>query len=277
MPETLERSPIAQAPLSAILVAFNGGPELEEVIAAWDAYFISLTRPYEILLVNDASADDTECRAGKLAEVMPHLRVLSHEQHLGTGAALRTGLQSARYPLVLTVPCDKQYQPPDLYRVLEAIDQVDLVAGYRVGTLPVVPRIWDFCGRFLARVMLGASLERRGCWPGWIGWGRRWLARWLFGVRVQDPECPYRLYRREVLQRLSIQSNSSVAQIEILAKANHLECVMAEVPVSWVPPKNAILDSMDQKSSQELRRLFFAPDFGTECQLPSGDSAAILR
>jgi glycosyltransferase involved in cell wall biosynthesis len=277
MPDAPERSPIAQAPLSAILVAFNGGPELEEVIAAWDAYFIGLTRPYEILLVNDASADDTACRAGKLTEAMPHLRLLSHEQHLGSGAALRTGFLAARYPLVLTVPCDKQYQPPDLYRVLEAIDQVDLVAGYRVGTLPVVLRIWDLCGRFLARVMLGASLERRGCWPGRAGWGRRWLARRLFGVRVQDPECPYRLYRREILQRLPIQSNSSVAQIEILAKANHLECVMAEVPVSWVPLKNPIVDPVEQRGGQELRRLFFAPDFGTACQLPSGDSAAILR
>ena len=99
-------------------------------------------------------------------------------------------------------------------------------------------------------------------WPGVAGWGRRWLARWLFGVRVQDPECPYRLYRREVLERLPIQCDSSLAQIEILAKVNHLERIMAEVPVSWIPSRNPTLDPVEKAAAMEWRRLFFEPDFG---------------
>src|ERR1700681_1981723 len=101
MPETPERPPIAQASLSAILHAFNAGADLEEVVAAWDAYLTSLARPYEILLVDDGSTDDTRSRADQAGGKTPHLRVLHHEQHLGVGAALRTGLQQACHPLLI--------------------------------------------------------------------------------------------------------------------------------------------------------------------------------
>src|SRR4051794_10917816 len=118
MPDTSERSPIAQAPLSALLIAFNAGAHLEEVIAAWETYLTSLSRSHEILLVDDGSTDDTLSRAEALVGQIPHLRVLHHEQHLGIGGALRTGIREARHPLLFTVPCDKQFHPPDLYRVL---------------------------------------------------------------------------------------------------------------------------------------------------------------
>src|SRR5262245_22588405 len=219
MPLAPERTPIAHAPISAILLARNGAAELEEVVSAWNAYLAEMSRPYEILLVDDGSDDDTGARAEKLAEKMPVLRFLRHDQHQGTGAALRTGFGAARFSLILTATCDKQYHPPDLYRILEAIDLVDLVVGFRVGMpVPALAQAWDFLRRLLARVLLGASIETRTSWPGLAGWRRRWLARWVFGVRVQDPECVFRLYRRAVIEHLPIQSNSSVAQIEILAK-----------------------------------------------------------
>jgi glycosyltransferase involved in cell wall biosynthesis len=263
MPDLPERSPIAQAPLSAVLLAFNAGTELDDVVHAWDGYLSGLSRPYEILLVDDGSTDDTAQRANEAAGRLPYLRVLKHEQHLGVGMALRTGIGAARHPMLFTAPCNKEYSPPDLYRVLEAIDQVDLVTGYRLG--PILPgwlRVLDYLRRFLARIFLGAVLEPRESWPGLAGWRRRWLARWLFGVRVQDPECPYRLYRREVLEGLPIQCASSLAQIEILAKANYLECLMAEVPVSWVRPAHVSVDPLDKAAAEEWRRLFVDPDFG---------------
>jgi glycosyltransferase involved in cell wall biosynthesis len=263
MPDLPERPPIAQAPLSVVLFAFNAAADLPEVVAAWDGYLASLSRPYEILLVDDASTDETCQRAQELTGQHAHLKTFTHEQHQGVGAALRTGIRAARHPMVLTVPCNKQFQPPDLYRTLEAIDRVDLVTGYRVGTrLPAWVGLCDFGRRFLARIFLGATLEPRASWPGLAGWRRRWAARWLFGVRVQDPECPYRLYRREVLGRLPIECHSSAAQIEVLAKANHLECIMAEVPVSWVPPATVAEDPVERSAATELRHLFFEPDFG---------------
>ena len=253
---------MGQAPLTLLLLAYNAEADLDEVVAAWDGYLASLGRPYEILLVNDGSTDNTAARAEALRATYPHLRIEHHPQHTGIGTSLRTGAQHARHPLLVTAPCDKQFHPPDLYRVLESIDQVDLVIGYRVG--PSVPgwlRFVDGVGQVFARIFLGSLPEPRESWVGWSGWRRRWAARWLFGLRVQDPECPFRLYRRTLFDRFPVQSDSSAAQIEILAKANHLECVMAEVPVSWVPLKDAPVAPTERNVKRELRRLFSNPEF----------------
>ncbi len=263
MPELLDRPPIALAPLSVVLTVYNAGPELDEVAAAWFQCLEELARPCEVVLVDDGSEDGSAARAEQLLPRYPQLRVLRHPEHRGLGAALRTGIQACQYPLVFTTPCDKQFQPPDLQQAFANIDKVDLVLGYRVaGPLPWWLRVLDGCGRLLGRIVLGLAPGPRDCWLGWAGWRRRWLARWLFGLRVQDPECPYRLYRREIFRRIPIQAHSSAALIEILAKANHLECIMAEVPVSWVPPKISPADPVDKDAARELRRLFFSPDFG---------------
>ena len=63
MPEIPERAPIAQAAISAILLAYNVGPDLEEAVAGWDEYLGGRSRPYEILVINDGSTDDTLARA----------------------------------------------------------------------------------------------------------------------------------------------------------------------------------------------------------------------
>jgi hypothetical protein len=73
-----------------------------------------------------------------------------------------------------------------------------------------------------SRVVIGVPLMPRVCWLGSEGRGRRWVARWVFGVRVLDPECPFRLARREIFQHLPIQSSGPFVQVEMLAKANHL-------------------------------------------------------
>jgi glycosyltransferase involved in cell wall biosynthesis len=263
MPEIPERQPIAQASLSAVLVAFNVGAELEEAVAGWDEYLAGRSRPYEILIVNDGSTDDTLAHAEKLAGQFPQVRVLNHERHEGIGAALRTGFAQAQYPLLVSAAADKQFQPADLYRLLESIDQVDLITGYRVGRpIPIGILFLDALRSLLSRVFLGAAREPRGCWLGLAGWRRRWLANWIFGLRVRDPECPFRLYRREIIERLPIQCDSSAAQIEILAKANHLEFVMGEVPVQWTPSSHSYPDPVDKTVGKELRRLFSTPVFG---------------
>lgn len=263
MSDPIERTPISQAALSLVLTARECRADVDEVLAAWHGYLVTLSRPFEILLVDDGSSDGTPERALVLGEQYPELKVLRHEQPRGLGAALKTGIDAARQPLVVTAPCDKQFEPSGLYRILEAIDQVDFVTGYRVGPrLPFLQRLWDDWRRLLARLFLGASLEPRTSWPGLSGWRRRWAARWLFGVRVQDPECPFRLYRREVFDKIPLQCAGSAVLIEILAKANHRECLMAEVPVFWMPPpRSAVHAHADVTASAELRRLFFKPEF----------------
>src|SRR5262249_42578980 len=156
-----------------------------------------------------------------LAATVPALRVLHHVAPLGFGAALRAGVAAARQPLLATSTGDRQYQPADLRGLLERIDKVDLVTGYRCWR--PVPRLLRWLGavyRLAVRVLFGISLEPLPCWLGEQGQKKRWLARWVFGVRVHDVECAFRLYRRQIFARIPIQSNGPFALVEILAKAN---------------------------------------------------------
>lgn len=235
MPDTPELPPIAQAPLSVVLPAHNAEAVVEDVLLAWAEFLASLSRDYEILLVDDGSSDKTRRLAEEAAEGLPQVRALAHSTRQGIGAALRTGLAAAKHPLLCYAACSPAYQPADLKAMLEAIDQVHLVAGVRQG-------------------------RRRGADMGY-----RLVLRLAFGLRLLDPECCFKLFRRSVFARIPIQSNGEFAHAEILAKANFLGCMMTELPVSYRPPPSGegVTDRVGWRHKLSEARLVFAhPDFG---------------
>jgi hypothetical protein len=227
------RSPIAQAPISLILLP--GGDRLESAdsASAWKSYLGTLDREFEIQQV---------------------------EVSQGFGPGLMAAIGRAQYPLILLATADRQFQPADLQVLLSIIDQVDLVTGCRK-----VPRAWwrralAWCGNALAWVLLGLPFPESHCTAGATSWRRRWVARWLFGLRLFDPETPFRLGRREALVRILLQSRGSFALVEQLAKANHLECIMSEEAVAWNPPPQPPAESIS--FTKEARALFRRANFG---------------
>jgi glycosyltransferase involved in cell wall biosynthesis len=264
-----EREPIASEALSVILLAHNDAPDLEEVVKSWIQFLDERKHSYEILLVDDSSSDGTSQIADTLAAQFPLVRVFHHVHHVGVGAALRTGIAAAASPMVFYTVANKQYRPADLKQLLDHIDKVDLVVGYRVWQ-PVPPwRQWlDMLYAGFMRVLFGVAMEARETWLGAAGCGRRWLARWLFGVRVPDPECPFALFRRALFARIPIQCDSAWACVEIIAKANFLSAWLTYAPVTWVPPKEAVpVPSREQRRQlrRDIRRLLLDPDFGPAC------------
>jgi glycosyltransferase involved in cell wall biosynthesis len=229
VPEHPTLPPVADQPVSAILLADNDGPHLEAVVAEWVMFFNSLDRDYEIILVDDGSNDQTVRLVTPLKDRHGRVKVIRHDARQGEGAALKSGLAVARYPLVFYIVCDPAYPPTDFKRLLAEIDRVHLISGYRGGhAIPAVVRFFRSLVSFLSRVLLGTPLTRL---PGWLGWKRhvgRLLVRVVFGVRNQDVACPFRLIRREIFARMSVQSRGSFAHAEILAKANFLGCVLGE-------------------------------------------------
>jgi hypothetical protein len=246
------RAPIAAAPLSVVLLAEQAlSDEAAGVLESWQDYLNGLQRPYEILLVlpeKGAPSGEEEPRRFGYAPAQ------------GMGAALRSAIAASRYPLLVFCTWERAFQPAELSELLAAIDPVDGVVGYRVGgAVPVWRRLLDGAQSVLSRIFLGSALEPRRTWLSRAGRRRRWVARWIFGLRLADPECPFRLFRREVLTRLPLQSRGSFVHVEILAKANHLGCLLAEVPVtaaaSEVGPEMFSF-------GREAYALFRHPDFG---------------
>src|SRR5437660_1345559 len=171
MSDPWQRTPIKTAPLSAVLLARDAGPDLEEVVTAWAARLDALGQPYELILVNDSGAADAAARLEALAGRLPGLRVCHHPEPRGLGAALRTAVEAARHPLLFYTTCDRQYQPEDLTQLLDAIDRVDLVTGCRAGR--AAPWWWRGLAavlRAFIRVLFGLSLPPRLCWLGVSGW-----------------------------------------------------------------------------------------------------------
>ncbi len=174
LPDVPQLPPIAAQPLSVVLLAHDCAAHLEQIVAEWVTFLNGLDREYEILLVDDGSTDHTERLLAVLKDRHVRLRVLSHPEHRGEGAALRTALATARYPLLFWTVCDPRYRSADLKRLLKEIDRVHLVSGYRAGR--PVPRFWRWVGGM-----------RRGF--GWLVLGHADLALARL-ARLETPSRP---------------------------------------------------------------------------------------
>jgi len=268
--------PVAGQPLSVVLLASDAAAYVQEVLTGWIGWLDKRGKPYELLLVDDGSADGTAAHADALADRHPRLRVLRHAQRQGEGAALRTGLAAATQPLVFYTLCHPDYRPEYLEQMLDKpmadeaqgkeIDHVHLMSGYRAGVpMPAGLRVLGWLWRVFSMIVFSYWPSPL---PGWLGWRRHlgWLlARSFFALRHHDVACPFRLFRREVIARIPIQSNSAFAHVEVLAKANALGHYLGEeIPLTSAPPEappGHRGDSIGQMFAEGYR-LFNHPDFG---------------
>ncbi|HEY8504175.1 MAG TPA: glycosyltransferase family 2 protein, partial [Gemmataceae bacterium] len=200
-------APEEPAGISMILPVHNRADQLGPAAERWAAALEALGRPYEILAVDDGSTDATAEVLAKLAEQYPHLRVLRHEQRRGFGAALRTAIPEARFPLLFYTSLDYPYEPQDLARLLARLEEKDpetglrlhLVTGFRTGRdAPPLPRLFGKLWRGFWNLLLDLGLTPP---PGWLGTRAKiyaWANRMLFGLRVLDVNSAFKLFRKSI-------------------------------------------------------------------------------
>ena len=248
----LHREPIADRGISVVIPAHNGAENLEAVVIGVSAVLEGMERGYEVIVVNDGSTDTTAEVAERLSAGNKRVRVVHHAAREGYGAALRSGFRVAKYPLVLQLDGDNQYDPAEIDRLLGAINQVDVVCGYReTGTT-----------------------ESRGV----AYWFYRWVLRVVFAVRVRDVNCGFRLFRRAALRRIPIQSNGRFANAEVLAKATFMNMLVGEVGVSC-HPRPAGLTALAHEGYRNLlldaAHVFRRPQFCTPNATPDRSESAL--
>ena len=199
--------------ISVILPAYNEEKNIARAIELSAETLHGLTRDYEIIVVDDGSSDRTQDIVQRIAEGEGSVRYLSHAANMGYGAALKTGLKSATKELLFFTDSDLQFNISELAVLMQWIEDYDIVIGYR-------RKRRDHPGR---RV---------------LGWGWTTLVRFLFGLRVRDIDCAFKLFKKKVIDTISIDSIGAFVNSEILLRAVKKGYTIKEIPVTHYPRVN---------------------------------------
>jgi glycosyltransferase involved in cell wall biosynthesis len=193
--------------LSVFFPAYNDSGTIASLVITAIKAARRLTPDFEVIIVNDGSADRTADIADELARTYPEVRVVHHDRNRGYGGALRSGFAAATRDLIFYTDGDAQYDPAEMEALWEALrDDVDLVNGYKISRSDP-----------LHRVVIGRAYHH--------------TVRLLFGLRVRDVDCDFRLMRRAIFERVSLHKDSGVICLEMMKKIQDAGYRIAEVPV----------------------------------------------
>ncbi len=184
----------------------NVGAMIEQAVAMAESYGVD----YEIVVVDDGSRDNSPGIVEQWVRKNPRVRLVRHAGNMGYGAALRTGLATARKDLVFLTDGDNQFHLADIDKLFSKIDGCDVVAGYRIQRQDKAHRRLN----------------------GFL-WTQ--MSRALFGLGVRDVDCAFKLFRRRCLDGLKLESDQLLIHAEILARLKHKGCRIEEIGVPHYP------------------------------------------
>jgi glycosyltransferase involved in cell wall biosynthesis len=157
--------------ISAFFPAFNDGGTIPSMVLSVLRTLPKVTSDYEVIVVNDGSSDYTADMLEELERVYPQVRIVTHPQNRGYGAALRSGFSNATKEWIFYTDGDGQYDPRELADLVNAVQEdTDIVNGYKIERHDPLHRV--IIGRVyhhIVRLMFGDHLpgdgqKNAGCW-----------------------------------------------------------------------------------------------------------------
>jgi glycosyltransferase involved in cell wall biosynthesis len=194
--------------LSVFFPAFNDGGTIASMIVTALIAARKVTDQYEVVVINDGSADYTGLVLAELAQQYPsHVRILTHEKNKGYGEALRSGFEAAQNDWVFYTDGDAQYDAFELVNLVQGLnDNVDVVNGYKIGRSDT----W-------VRIIIGRLYHH--------------IVKLLFGFKLRDVDCDFRLIRKSALENIHLTSSSGTICLELVKKLQDAGFRFVEVPV----------------------------------------------
>ncbi|MHC4666753.1 MAG: glycosyltransferase family 2 protein [Planctomycetota bacterium] len=199
---TIDKSPQDEidsnhTPVASISVFFPCYNEQDNVARTTEqalSVLEELKADYEVIIVDDGSSDDTGRIADEIAGRNSRVKVVHHPTNLGYGAALQSGFKSAAKELVFYMDGDGQFDIGEMPQLLPLIPQYDIVSCYRLNRQDNLVRKIN-------------------------GWGWTKVVCFLFGMKIRDIDCAFKLYKRKIFDRINMVSTSALIDTEILARA----------------------------------------------------------
>lgn len=207
----MSRPPIPERCLGVVIPVYNEEKTLRLIVEK------VLSRPEvgELVMVDDRSQDDTWRVMESLARTDDRIRIFRHEVNQGKGAALRTGFAKVTSDIAIIQDADLEYDPDEYPKLLEPIieGRAEVVYGSRfLGSgMRRVLYYWHFLGnQFLTQ-----------------------LSNMFTNLNLSDMETCYKVFRRGVLERITIEENRFGFEPEITAKVARLRVPLYEVSISY--------------------------------------------
>jgi dolichyl-phosphate beta-glucosyltransferase len=208
----------AAVELSIVVPAFNEADRLADGFRRFDAAVadgaIDVERT-ELILVDDGSTDETVSAATKVLAPFPHHRVVSHAVNQGKGAAVRTGVRSARGGVIAYMDADMAIDPRAVPLLLDALADHDVAVGSRALHESMVETT------YAVRTLMGHVFNR--------------IVTAGTGLGLRDTQCGFKAFRAPVARLLFglVQIDRFAFDVDLLLRAHRLGLHITEVPVQW--------------------------------------------
>lgn len=205
-----DTKPVHDLSLSVFFPCHNEVDNIGKLIEKTVTLLKPLVREFEVLPVNDGSTDGTRALLDELAAKYTEVRPIHHEVNRGYGGAVKTGIDESKKEWIFFTDGDGQFDINELQMFLPCTGEYDAIVGYRMDRQdPFHRKCFAFCWGILIRI--------------------------LFGFRVKDLDCAFKLLRRSLFEGVEFRAEGAVITVELFAVMRRQNAKIKQMGVHHYP------------------------------------------
>lgn len=194
--------------LSVFFPAYNEAENIATTVKKAIEELKKCAGRWEVIVVDDGSSDNTANIIKKLIGEEPRVRLIQHVPNRGYGASIKTGMNESKYKYICYTDSDGQFDFKEIHSFIAALNAgFDMVIGYRIS------RTDNLYRRFMAQVLHLVGII-------------------LFGINVKDVDCGFKLFKKEILDKIGpLKTASAITETELVTRTKKAGFKIIEVGV----------------------------------------------